>query len=71
MTFLNVVEIESALSGLAAAYPNTSRLITLPNATAEGRTSHALMIGTAGGARGRACCSSAERTPGSGAVRTS
>jgi murein tripeptide amidase MpaA len=49
VTFLNVVEIESALSGLAAAYPNTSRLITLPNATAEGRTSHALMIGTGEG----------------------
>jgi murein tripeptide amidase MpaA len=46
MSFLNVVEIESALSALASAYPNTSRLITLPFATAEGRRSHALVIGT-------------------------
>ena len=46
MTFLNVVEIESALNGLAATYPNISQLITLPNFTAEGRQSHALLIGT-------------------------
>ncbi len=45
MTFLNVVEIESALSGLASAYPGLSRLITLPFFTAEGRQSHALRIG--------------------------
>jgi murein tripeptide amidase MpaA len=49
MTFLNVVEIESALSALAAAYPTTSRLITLPYSTAEGRQSHALLIGTGEG----------------------
>lgn len=46
MTFLNVVEIESALSGLAKTYPSVTQLITLPNTTAEGRTSHALVIGT-------------------------
>jgi murein tripeptide amidase MpaA len=45
MSFLNVVEIESALSGLAAAYPSVSRLVTLPHLTAEGRQSHALRIG--------------------------
>ncbi|HEY6233092.1 MAG TPA: M14 family metallopeptidase [Pyrinomonadaceae bacterium] len=49
MTFLNVVEIESALSGLATAYPSVAQLITLPNTTAEGRTSHALVIGTGQG----------------------
>lgn len=49
MTFLNVVEIESALSGLAATYPSLSQVITLPNITAEGRQSHALLIGTGKG----------------------
>ena len=49
MTFLNVVEIESALSGLAKAYPSVTQLVTLPNATAEGRRSHALIIGTGKG----------------------
>jgi murein tripeptide amidase MpaA len=46
MTFLNVVEIESALSGLAATYPSLCKLITLPHLTAEKRQSHALLIGT-------------------------
>jgi murein tripeptide amidase MpaA len=45
MTFLNVVEIESALIGLASAYPNVTQLITLPFFTVEGRQSHALRIG--------------------------
>jgi len=49
MTFLNVVEIESALSGLASAYPSISHLITLPFFTVEGRQSHALLIGTGNG----------------------
>jgi murein tripeptide amidase MpaA len=49
MTFLNVVEIESALSGLASAYPSISQLITLPFFTVEGRQSHALLIGTGNG----------------------
>jgi murein tripeptide amidase MpaA len=49
MSFLNVVEIESALIGLASAYPATSQLITLPFFTAEGRQSHALLIGTGNG----------------------
>jgi murein tripeptide amidase MpaA len=46
MTFLNVVEIESAVIALASTYPTVTQLITLPNRTAEGRTSHALRIGT-------------------------
>lgn len=50
MTFLNVVEIESALTGLASTYPGIASLITLPFFTAEGRQSHALVIGT-----GKAC----------------
>jgi murein tripeptide amidase MpaA len=46
MSVLNVVEIESALSGLALAYPAVTQLITLPFKTAENRQSHALLIGT-------------------------
>jgi murein tripeptide amidase MpaA len=49
MTFLNVVEIESALMGLASTYPSISQLITLPFFTAEGRQSHALLVGTGTG----------------------
>lgn len=46
MTYLNVVEIESAVVALASTYPTAARLITLPYLTAEGRRSHALRIGT-------------------------
>jgi murein tripeptide amidase MpaA len=46
MKFLNVVEIESALIGLAGAYPDVAELIALPFVTAEGRHSHALRIGS-------------------------
>ncbi|HSL29108.1 MAG TPA: M14 family metallopeptidase [Anaerolineales bacterium] len=46
MTFLNVVEIESALEGLASGYPGMAELITLPYPTAEGRRSHAIRIGS-------------------------
>lgn len=45
MSFLNVVAIESALQGLAGKYPSLTKLVTLPYATAEGRTSHALVVG--------------------------
>ena len=45
MTYLNVVEVESALSALASAYPTVTELIALPYTTYEGRTSHALRIG--------------------------
>ena len=46
MTYLNVDEVESALIALAAAHPALCELITLPEKTAEGRTTHALRIGT-------------------------
>lgn len=46
MTFLNVVEIESALVGLASSYPGMAELITLPYFTAEGSQSHAIRIGS-------------------------
>jgi murein tripeptide amidase MpaA len=44
MTFLNVVEIESALAALHSTYPNLTRHIPLPNVTYEGRQSNALLI---------------------------
>lgn len=47
MPYMNVTEVESALIGLAAAYPSICELITLPHVTAEGRTSHAVRLGTA------------------------
>lgn len=46
MTYLNVVEIESALAALASTYPSATQLVTLPHVTAEGRVSHALRLGT-------------------------
>jgi murein tripeptide amidase MpaA len=46
MPYLNVTEVESGLAGLAGAYPALTEIITLPNTTHEGRTSHALRIGT-------------------------
>ena len=47
MAYLNVDEIESALESLAAAYPATSELITVPNLTHEGRQTHVLRVGAA------------------------
>jgi hypothetical protein len=47
MPYMNVTEVESALIGLAAAYPSICELITLPHMTVEGRTSHAVRLGTA------------------------
>ena len=44
MTFLNVVEIESALVALNHAYPSLTQLIALPNETYEHRYSNALLI---------------------------
>jgi murein tripeptide amidase MpaA len=46
MPYMNVTEVESALTALAAAHPTLCELITLPNATIEGRTSHAVRLGT-------------------------
>jgi murein tripeptide amidase MpaA len=50
MPYLNVTEVESALS-VAASAPNTgiAQLITLPHQTWENRTSHALKIAHGGG----------------------
>jgi len=42
---MNVTEVESALIGLSAAYPALCELITLPNLTIEGRTTHAVRLG--------------------------
>ena len=49
MSFLNVVEIESAQAGLASTYPDICQLLTLPFLTYEGRQSHALLLGTGKG----------------------
>jgi murein tripeptide amidase MpaA len=46
MPYMNVTEVESALIALAAAYPSICELITLPNLTPEGRTTHAVRLGT-------------------------
>lgn len=46
MSYMNVTEIESALIGLAAAHGSICELITLPHLTIEGRTSHAVRLGT-------------------------
>jgi murein tripeptide amidase MpaA len=45
MSYLNVDEVETATINLAAAYPSLSQLISLPNTTVEGRTSHAIRLG--------------------------
>lgn len=47
MPYMNVTEVESALIGLAAAHPTICELITLPHTTVEGRTTHAVRLGTA------------------------
>jgi len=44
MPYFNVVEVESAIQALSVAYPGLCELITLPNATHEGRTSRALRL---------------------------
>lgn len=46
MPYMNVTEVESALIGLAAAHSSICELITLPNVSVEGRTSHAVRLGT-------------------------
>jgi murein tripeptide amidase MpaA len=47
LSYYNVVEVESAIAGLANGYPALCQLIELPNKTVEGRTCHALRIGLA------------------------
>jgi hypothetical protein len=44
--YLNVTEVESALIGLSASYPAICKLVTLPHSTVEGRTTHAVVLGT-------------------------
>jgi murein tripeptide amidase MpaA len=44
MAYLNATEIESALQNLATFYPETTEAIACPNATHEGRQSHALRV---------------------------
>jgi hypothetical protein len=44
--YMNVDEVESALVSLAGAHPSICELIQLPHQTVEGRTSHAVRIGT-------------------------
>jgi murein tripeptide amidase MpaA len=46
MAYLNVDEVSSATVALSAAFPETCELVTLPEATHEGRTCHALRIGS-------------------------
>ncbi|CAG4889118.1 M14 family zinc carboxypeptidase [Paraburkholderia saeva] len=48
MTYLNVVEVESAISNLANAYPSLTSLLTLPHPSIEGRTCRALRISNGG-----------------------
>ncbi|MBD0695966.1 M14 family metallopeptidase [Streptomyces sp. CBMA123] len=45
MSYLNITEVESAVTSLAGAYPGLTELITLPEPSIEGRTAHALRIG--------------------------
>lgn len=44
MPYMNVTEVESAITALGAAYPGLCDVIALPNATHEGRSSQALRI---------------------------
>jgi murein tripeptide amidase MpaA len=46
MPYMNVIEVESALMALSSTYSSLCELITLPNPTIEGRTSHAIRLGT-------------------------
>lgn len=43
--YMNVTEVQSAMIALASNYPSICELITLPNNTIEGRTTHAVRIG--------------------------
>ncbi len=46
MPYTNIIEVESALIALSSAYPTFCELITLPNTTFEGKTTHAVRLGT-------------------------
>ncbi|MFF2044374.1 M14 family metallopeptidase [Kitasatospora sp. NPDC058170] len=45
MPYLNITEVESAVVGLANAFPRLTGLVELPERSAEGRSSHALRMG--------------------------
>jgi murein tripeptide amidase MpaA len=45
MPYMNVTEVESALIALSGAHPPICELITLPNLSIEGRTTHAVRLG--------------------------
>ncbi|MFI1103902.1 M14 family metallopeptidase [Streptomyces melanogenes] len=47
MSYLNTTEVESAVTSLATAFPSACDLIDLPEPSVEGRSGHALRIGTA------------------------
>ena len=46
MAYLNVDEVESAIEVLSSTYSNICNFIALPNQTIDGRTSHALIVGS-------------------------
>lgn len=71
MTYLNIDEVESAIANLATAYPTLCSLVQLPNATFEGRISHALRISSAPSVPWTPSCCSAGSMPGSGAAARS
>ena len=70
MSYMNVAEIEAGVAALADAYPETCTLIPLPNASGEGRQSHALRIGPPETPARPASSSSAASTPASGCPPT-
>ena len=47
MSYMNIDEVDAAVVSLAAAYPALTELVTLPNLTVEGRTTHAIRVGAA------------------------
>ena len=51
MAYMNVDELEAALSALAASYRSVTELVPLPNKTSEGRQCHALRIGSTVGSQ--------------------
>lgn len=48
MPYMNVIEVESSLIALEASFASLCELITLPNATHQGRTSHAIRVANGG-----------------------
>jgi murein tripeptide amidase MpaA len=44
MPYMNITEVESGQLALSAAFPGLCELIALPNASHEGRSSHAMRI---------------------------